>query len=50
LPANTVITAVSRGPHLIVATPATELLPGDYVIAVAHRDQEDELRRLLVSG
>lgn len=50
LPINTVITAVSRGPHLIVPTPATELLPGDDVIAVAHRDQEDELRRLLVSG
>jgi hypothetical protein len=25
-------------------------LPGDDVIAVAHRDQEDELRRLLVAG
>ena len=50
LPVNTVIAAVSRGPHLIVPTPATELLPGDDVIAVAHRDQEDELRRLLVAG
>jgi trk system potassium uptake protein TrkA len=50
LPANTTIVAVSRGPHLIVPTPATEILPGDDVIAVAHRDQEDELRRLLVAG
>jgi hypothetical protein len=24
------------------------LLPGDDIIAVAHQDQEDELRRLLV--
>ena len=49
LPDNTVIAAISRGPHLIVPTPATEILPGDDVIAVAHRDQEDELRRLLVA-
>ncbi len=50
LPVNTVIAAVARGPHLIVPTPATEILPGDDVIAVAHRDQEDDLRRLLVTG
>lgn len=48
LPVNTTIAAISRGPHLIVPTAATEILPGDDVIAVAHRDQEDELRRLLV--
>jgi trk system potassium uptake protein len=48
LPQNTAITAIARGPNLIVPNPATELLPGDDVIAVAHRDQEDELRRLLV--
>jgi trk system potassium uptake protein TrkA len=48
LPANTAIAAVARGPRLIVPNAATELLPGDDVIAVAHRDQEDELRRLLV--
>ncbi len=50
LPVNTVIAAIARGPHLIVATAATELLPGDDIIAVAHREQEDELRRLLVAG
>jgi trk system potassium uptake protein TrkA len=50
LPSNTTIVAISRGPHLIVPTPTTEILPGDDVIAVAHRDQEDELRRLLVAG
>jgi trk system potassium uptake protein TrkA len=50
LPTNTVITAVARGPNLFVPTAATELLPGDDVIAVTHRDQEDELRRLLVAG
>jgi trk system potassium uptake protein len=48
LPQNTAITAIARGPNLIVPNPATELLPGDDVIAVAHREQEDELRRLLV--
>ena len=50
LPVNTVIAAIARGPHLIVPTPATELLPGDDIIAVAHRDQEDALRRLLIAG
>lgn len=48
LPHNTAITAISRGPTVIVPTAATELLPGDDIIAIAHRDQEDELRRLLV--
>ncbi len=48
LPINTVITAISRGPTLIVPNPTTELLPGDDIIALAHREQEDELRRLLV--
>ncbi len=48
LPVNTVIAAIARGPHLIVPTAATELLPGDDIIAVAHREQEDDLRRLLV--
>jgi trk system potassium uptake protein TrkA len=48
LPPNTAITAIARGPNLIVPGPATELLPGDDIIAVAHQDQEDELRRLLV--
>ena len=50
LPINTTIAAISSGPHLIVPTAVTELLPGDDVIAVAHREQEDELRRLLVGG
>ena len=50
LPVNTVIAAVARGPHLIIPSPTTELVPGDDVIAVAHREQEDELRRLLVAG
>jgi trk system potassium uptake protein TrkA len=48
LPVNTAIAAIARGPDLIVPNPATELLPGDDIIAVAHQDQEDELRRLLV--
>ncbi len=48
LPENTIISAISRGSRLIVPTPGTELLPGDEIIAIAHREQEDELRRLLV--
>lgn len=48
LPPNTAITAIARGAGLIVPNPGTELLPGDDIIAVAHQDQEDELRRLLV--
>lgn len=48
LPENTAIAAIARGPNLIVPGPATELLPGDDVIAIAHQDREDDLRRLLV--
>jgi trk system potassium uptake protein TrkA len=48
LPRNTAIAAIARGPNLIVPNPATELMPGDDIIALAHREQEDELRRLLV--
>jgi Trk K+ transport system NAD-binding subunit len=48
LPVNTAITAIARGANLIVPNPGTELLPGDDIIAVAHQNQEDELRRLLV--
>lgn len=47
-PVDCVIVAIDRGPHLIVPTPATEIQPGDDLIAVAHREHEDELRRLLV--
>ena len=48
LPVNTAIVAIARGAQVIVPSPATDLLPGDDVIAIAHQDQEDELRRLLV--
>ena len=50
LPVNCVITAIARGPHLIVPNATTTIEAGDDVIAVAHRDHEDELRRLLVDG
>jgi trk system potassium uptake protein TrkA len=50
LPPNTVITAIARGQQVIVPDPATELLPGDDLIALAHQDQEDELRRILVTS
>ncbi|MCA9878589.1 MAG: NAD-binding protein [Thermomicrobiales bacterium] len=48
LPEDTAIAAIARGPRLIVPSPATELLPGDDIIAIAHQDREDDLRRLLV--
>jgi trk system potassium uptake protein TrkA len=49
LPSNCIIAAVSRGAQLIIPTPTTQLKPGDNVIAIAHRDQEDDLRQLLVA-
>jgi trk system potassium uptake protein TrkA len=49
LPPNCTIAAIWRGKQLITPSPSTEILPGDDVIAITHRDQEDELRRLLVS-
>ena len=48
LPANTAITAITRDGKVIVPVGTTELLPGDDVFAITHREQEDELRRLLV--
>jgi trk system potassium uptake protein TrkA len=48
-PVDCVIAAIARGSHLVVPTPTTELLPGDELIAVTQRDQEGELRRLLVA-
>ena len=50
LPVNCVIVAIARGPHLIVPNATTVVEAGDDIIAVAHRDQEDALRRLLVDG
>ncbi|CAA9548708.1 MAG: TrkA-like protein [uncultured Thermomicrobiales bacterium] len=47
LPVDCVIAAIGRGAHVTIPTGATELLPGDDVIAVTRSDQEDELRRLL---
>jgi trk system potassium uptake protein len=48
LPPDCIIAAVLRGPDLIIPSETTELLQGDDVIAIAHADQEDALRRLLV--
>jgi trk system potassium uptake protein TrkA len=48
LPPNCIIAAVTRGAQLLIPAPTTELIPGDDVIAIAHRDREDELRALLV--
>jgi trk system potassium uptake protein TrkA len=49
LPPDCIIAAISRGAHLIVPSATTELLPGDDVIAIAHVQQEDDLRLLLVN-
>ena len=48
LPADCIIAAVLRGPDLIIPSDTTELRSGDDVIAIAHTDQEDALRRLLI--
>ena len=48
LPPDCIIAAVLRGPDLIVPSGSTELLAGDDVIAIAHIDQEEALRRLLI--
>lgn len=49
LPPNCTIAAIWRGQQLVTLSPETELLPGDDVIAITHRDNEDDLRLLLVS-
>jgi trk system potassium uptake protein TrkA len=47
LPEDCIIAAILRGPDLIIPSDTTELMEGDDVIAIAHTDQEDALRRLL---
>lgn len=49
LPVDCVIAAIARGADLIVPRGSTEILPGDDIIAVTHREEEDELRRLLIA-
>ena len=48
LPVSCVIAAIARQADLIVPDASTEILPGDEIIAVTHRTEEDELRRLLI--
>ena len=48
-PSGVVIAAIHRGAELILPTGSSVLYPGDEVIAVTKRDQEAELRELLVS-
>jgi trk system potassium uptake protein TrkA len=48
LPVSCVIAAIARKAELIVPDATTEILPGDEIIAVTHRTEEDELRRLLI--
>ena len=47
-PDDCIIAAVARGSNVFVPQGTTVLLPGDEVIALAVREQEDDLRRLLV--
>lgn len=49
LPVSCVIAAIARQADLIVPDADTEILPGDEIIAVTHRTEEDALRRLLVT-
>jgi trk system potassium uptake protein len=48
LPMDCVIAAIARGADVIVPRGATVIEPHDEIIAITNRDQEDELRRLLV--
>ncbi len=49
LPVSCVIAAIARKADLIVPDSSTEIEPGDEIIAVTHRTEEDELRRLLIT-
>lgn len=49
LPTETSLIAILRGSDVIIPTGGTTLLPGDEVIAIARRESEDELRRLLIA-
>ena len=48
LPVSCVIAAIARQAEVIVPTGETVILPRDEIIAVTHREDEDELRRLLI--
>lgn len=48
LPVSCVIAAIARQSEMIVPDGSTVLLPNDEIIAVTHRTDEDELRRLIV--
>lgn len=47
-PENCIIAAIARDSSVFVPTGETVLLPGDEVIALAVRENEDDFRRLLV--
>lgn len=49
LPVSCVIAAIARKADLIVPDSSTQIEPGDDIIAVTHRTEEDELRRLLIT-
>lgn len=48
LPVSCVIAAIARDADMIVPDATTEVLPGDELIAVTHRTDEDKLRHLLI--
>ncbi|CAN5543925.1 NAD-binding protein [soil metagenome] len=47
VPHDAIITAIIRGADLIIPTSATTILPGDDIIAVAHRQGESDLQSLV---
>jgi len=49
LPVSCVIAAIARQAEIIVPDATTEILPGDEIIAVTHRTEEDALRHLLIT-
>ncbi|MEJ7838382.1 MAG: TrkA family potassium uptake protein [Thermomicrobiales bacterium] len=49
-PVDCVIAAISRGADIIVPNGSTRIESGDEIIAVTRREQEDDLRRLLVNA
>lgn len=50
LPRDCVLSAITRGPDVIIPTGQTILQAGDEVIAVTHRDSEHALREMLVGN
>jgi trk system potassium uptake protein len=46
-PVSCVVAAIIRGPDPVMATPSTQILPGDDLIIVTHSHEEADLQRML---